>query len=244
MHVPQLGTAYLGFGTSQPPFDDRRVRRAFALGTDRERLVNVDLGATYAVVATGGCVPPGMPGHQPGIALPYDPERARRLLAEAGYPGGRGFPSTVGLAASAMAPWAKALRRQWQETLGVDVPWEIVDWTAYLERLAIQPPQLYGMGWVADYPDPDSLLRVSDFLHDTRWRHRGYDRLVKEAWRLPDWEVRLRLYERAEQILLEEVPILPMSYGGTAMLVKPWVTRYPMSAVRQHFWEEAILEPH
>jgi oligopeptide transport system substrate-binding protein len=238
-----LATACLGFGVNQPPLDDRRVRQALALATDRERLANVDLRG-MGPVATGGFVPLGIPGHQPGIALPYEPERARHLLTEAGYPDGRGFPSTVGLIFSAGTPYVEALQRQWQETLGVDVPWEIVDWATYLQRLDSQPPQLYGWGWGADYPDPDSFLRASDFRRHSRWRHEVYDRLVEEARRLPDWEARLRLYGQAEQILVEEVPILPLTYGGTPLLIKPWVTRYPVCADGRHFWEEVILEPH
>jgi len=88
---PRLSLDFAGFDVSRPPFDDRRVRRAFTLATDRETLADVILRG-YASPATGGFVPPGMPGHSPGIGLPYDPEAARRLLAEAGYPGGRGFP--------------------------------------------------------------------------------------------------------------------------------------------------------
>ncbi len=91
---PWLHTHYLSFNTSRPPFDDVRVRRAFVLAMDRETLSGVALGGTV-FPATGGFVPPNMAGHSPGIALPYDPDEARKLLAEAGYPGGRGFPPVV-----------------------------------------------------------------------------------------------------------------------------------------------------
>jgi len=89
--APWLATFYIGFDVTRPPFDDPRVRRAFTLATDRERLADVAMRG-YVSPATGGFVPPGMPGHSPGTGLPYDPEGARHLLAEAGYPGGLGFP--------------------------------------------------------------------------------------------------------------------------------------------------------
>ena len=89
--LPSANTGVLVFDASRPPFDDARVRRAFALCLDRERLVNEVWGA-YWFPAMGGFVPPGLPGHTPDVALPCDPERARQLLAEAGYPNGEGFP--------------------------------------------------------------------------------------------------------------------------------------------------------
>ena len=89
---PALDTTYVGFNVSRPPFNNRRVRQALALAIDRETLASVVLGG-YDSPALGGFVPPGMPGHSPGIGWPFDPERARRFLAEAGYPEGRGFPA-------------------------------------------------------------------------------------------------------------------------------------------------------
>jgi ABC-type oligopeptide transport system substrate-binding subunit len=242
LSVPSMATSYLGFGTRRSPFDDRRVRQAFALATYRER-VHPAFHGVYTP-ATGGYVPPGMPGHQAGIALPYDPEGARRLLAEAGYPGGRGFPVTVGLTLHVIRPYLEPLQKRWQEVLGVDIPWESADWTMFHDRMANRPQQLYCIAWGADYPDPDSFLRTSNFRHYTRWRHEVYDRLVEQARRVPDWEERLTLYGRAERILVEEAPILPLSYQRRTLLIKPWVTRYPASAAREHFWEEVILEPH
>ncbi|NIU61783.1 MAG: peptide ABC transporter substrate-binding protein, partial [Pseudomonas stutzeri] len=97
---------------------DLRVRRAFSLATDRETFANVFLGG-LAFPATGGFIPPGMPGHSAGIGLPYDPEGARRLLAEAGYPGGRGFPAVETLS-SRGSNEEGGLPAQWRENLGVE----------------------------------------------------------------------------------------------------------------------------
>ncbi len=118
----ELGTYYVGFDVSRPPFDDRRVRQAFTLATDREALAHVTLRG-YVFPASGGLVPPRMPGHSPEIGLRYDPETARQLLAEAGYPGGRGFPTLESLAPDwyLAHPSLGHLAGQWHENLGVTI---------------------------------------------------------------------------------------------------------------------------
>ena len=163
-----LGTRYLGFNCGRSPFDDQQVRRAFALAIDRERLAAEAVGGT-ARAATGGFVPPGMPGHSPGIALPYDPAEARRLLSEAGYPAGRGFPSVQALAGSGVAVPAY-LRAQWKEALGVDIAWEQMEWAAYLARLSSQLPDLWWIGWSADYPDPEIFLGTGHYSYGSYLR--------------------------------------------------------------------------
>ncbi|GAG42728.1 unnamed protein product, partial [marine sediment metagenome] len=117
LSVPTVTTHYVGFDVSRPPFDDPRVRRAFVLATDRETLADGVLRGTVSP-ATGGFVPPGMLGHSPGIALPCDPDRARLLLAEAGYPGGRGFPDVGFPTDHRRVPHGEYLQAQWRENLG------------------------------------------------------------------------------------------------------------------------------
>ena len=102
----------MAFDVRRAPFDDPRVRRAFAYALDRETLAGVTLGG-YFSPASGGLVPPGMPAHSPGIGLPYSPERARDLLAEAGYPGGRGFPTVDFVSAPARGAACKHLHTQY-----------------------------------------------------------------------------------------------------------------------------------
>ncbi|GAG26266.1 unnamed protein product, partial [marine sediment metagenome] len=118
--LPRLQTGYVGFDVDRPPFDDPRVRRAFALATDRETLADVVLRG-YRFPATGGFIPPGMPGHSGGIGLPYDPDQARQLLAEAGYPGGHSFPDIDALKFRRLPdPVSNYLQTQWQENLGIE----------------------------------------------------------------------------------------------------------------------------
>jgi oligopeptide transport system substrate-binding protein len=242
---PRLWTPYVGFDVSRPPFDDVRVRRAFAFATDRETLADVVLRG-YDSPATGGFIPPGMPGHSAGIGLPYDPEQARQLLAEAGYPGGRGFPPADLLARRSDESQSEYLQAQWRENLGIEIEitWETMEYEMFFGRLRREPPSMFLLGWIADYPDPDSFLRISTFLHWTRWKNETYDRLVEEARRIMDQGERMRLYGQADRILIEEAAILPLYYLRSHLLVKPWVKKYPTSAIKWWFWKDVIIEPH
>jgi ABC-type transport system substrate-binding protein len=172
--APSLSTLYIGFEVSRPPFDDPRVRRASTLATDRQTLADVAMKG-YTFPATGGLVPPGMPGHSPGIGLPYDPEGARHLLTEAGYPAGRGFPVLDALVA-ADRPFADAaslyLQAQWLEDLVVEITWSQMDWGKLMkDRLDREAPHVWGMAWAADYPDPDSFLRAARWRVRTKWQN-------------------------------------------------------------------------
>jgi ABC-type oligopeptide transport system substrate-binding subunit len=243
--VPDLGISYVGFAADRPPFDDRRVRRAFTLATDRETLSDV-AGGGYRFPAMGGFVPPGMPGHSPGIGLPYDPEAGRRLLAEAGYPGGRGFPTIGALAPHrpSALPIVAYLKAQWLENLGIEVTWKQMEWGRFLDRLSAETPDVWYMAWLADYPDPDSFLRCSTWRGYTNWQDEIYDGLVEGARQVTNQEERMRMYRQADRILVEEAPVLPCQYGRIILLVKPWLSRFPTSATGWWFWKDVVIEPH
>jgi oligopeptide transport system substrate-binding protein len=241
--VPWLLTWYVGFDVSRPPFDDVRVRRAFALATDRETLADVVLRG-YVSPATGGYVPPGMPGHSPGIGLPYDPEQAQHLLAEAGYPGGCSLPTVDSLVPYGRESLSEYLQAQWREDLGVETTWEAMEWAKYLDGLEREPPHIFLCGWLADYPDPDSFLRANPVRRWTRWQNGAYDRLVEEARQVTDQGKRMKLYGQADRILVEEAAIVPLTYERLHLLVQPWVRRYPTSAIKYWFWKDVIIEPH
>jgi len=242
---PFPSIAYIGFDVNRPPFDDPRVRRAFTLATDRATLADVILRG-FAFPTTGGFVPPGIPGHSPGIGLPYDPEQARRLLAEAGYQGGLGFPTVEALAADVPA-WASTteyLQAQWLENLGVEITWKPMAWRDFLDTLSRETPHTWAMGWSADYPDPDSFLRASEWRVTGGWQNEVYDALVEGARRVMNQWERISMYEQAERIMAEEAPVLPLFYMRFHLLVKPWVRRYPTSPHKLWFWKDVIIEPH
>jgi oligopeptide transport system substrate-binding protein len=240
--APWLATIFVGFDASRPPFNDPRVRRAFVHTIDRETLAEVVMrGSVFP--ATGGFVPPGMPGHSAGIALPHDPDRAQRLLAEAGYPSGRGFPMVNTLIFRGHVP--EYLQAQWRENLGVEIRWDIArDWATFCDRLDRERPHLFGLGQHSAYGDPDYLLRACFVRRWPRWRNEVYDRLVEEARRVTDQGERMTLYHEADAMLVQEAAIMPLGYTRLHLLVKPWVSRFPTSAIKRWFCKDAIIEPH
>jgi oligopeptide transport system substrate-binding protein len=241
--VPRLITMFLQFDVSRPPFDDVRVRQAFVLAADREALVKTIRPDCFP--AMGGFVPPGMPGYTPGVSLPYDPGQARRLLDESGYPGGRDFPVVASLTLPDRLDVGENLRAQWKENLGVEINLEKVEPHAFTDRLNRQVPHLVILGWRADYPDPDNFLRVRiGDLQRHQWHNERYDHLVRQAQRSLDQAQRLKLYEKAERILAEEAPIMPLFHRSTRLLVKPWVTRFPATGLREWFLKDVIINSH
>jgi ABC-type oligopeptide transport system substrate-binding subunit/DNA-binding SARP family transcriptional activator len=240
--APWLATIYVGFDASRPPFDDPRVRQAFVHTIDRERLANVVMRG-YLFPATGGFVPPGMPGHSAGIALPHDPGRARRLLAEAGYPSGHGFPTVDALVFRDHVP--DYLRAEWQDNLGVEIAWNTaMDWATFRERLDRERPHVFGLGQAAAHADPDWFLRACDARRWTRWRDEAYDGLVEEARRVPDQRKRMGLYHTADRLLVQEAAIMPLGYTRLHLLAKPWVSRFPTSASTRWCLKDVVIEPH
>jgi ABC-type oligopeptide transport system substrate-binding subunit/class 3 adenylate cyclase len=238
LFTPQLSTVHLAFLVDREPFDDVRVRQAFVHALDRGRLVREAWDGLYRP-AEGGFVPPGMPGHSSDIGLAFDPDRARLLLAEAGYPEGERFPG-VRLIYSG-GPGAESvisfLQCAWKEILDVSVDAVNVGWEDLVERRG--PAGLVLCGWRADYPDPDHMLRAtfhsSEGLNMPGWCNARFDRLVGEAARVADQGKRMALYREAERILVaEEAVVMPLGYAQGRILAKPWVTvpRVPPALLR------------
>ena len=244
--APELWALWMGLDITRPPFHDRRVRQAFALALDREAMAR-ELGS-YAATATGGVVPPGMPGHSPGIALPYSPEAAMELLAQAGYGtrAGLRFPR-VELwypTRPAVAAPVQYLINQWRRGLGVEISAEAMEWTPYLERLARSLPHICAICWRADYPDPDNFLRAALGMYRGGMPRQPYEELLETARHTTDQPERMRLYRQADRMVVEEALIVPLTYGDTHYLVKPWVKRYPLSSIGPPFWKDVVIEPH
>jgi oligopeptide transport system substrate-binding protein len=238
--MPMQSVYFVGFDTSRPPFADVRVRRAFTMAVDRERLAN-EVFEGLPDPVTGGFVPPSIPGHSPGIGLPYDPAQARQLLAEAGYPEGQGLilDELVWIDAGRSMP--ENVKSQWTGNLNVEVTVEIMDWESVLDTSRSR--NVFFGGWGADYPDPDSFLRVGVRNLLPRWQNDQFDLLLEKAQRTLDQSERMRFYQEADKILVEEAVVIPTAYPHQLYLVKPWA-KTPVGKITDWDFKDVILEPH
>ncbi len=240
---PQFITIFVGFDIDSPPFNNPLVRRAFALATDQDMLVNV-AGRGFHEPALGGGLPSGMPGHSPGIGLPYDPEESRRCLAQAGYPDGKGFPDVHMLVSDFRRAEAEQLVAMWQDTLRVHVRLVTTELELTGDMVRAQSPAMFYYGWAVDYPDPDNFLRVCVGWMLPTWQEPAYWSRIEYARRTLTQSERLDFYRQADRLLIDGVAILPLSYARVHLLVKPWVKRYPLSVMRVRYWKEVVLDAH
>ncbi len=213
--APLSGVYYYSYNVNRPPFNDVRVRQALAMAVDRVTLVRdvTKAGETPAYNFT----PAGVGGYVCRTHVRYDPAAARRLLAEAGYPDGRGFPK-VTLLYNTMDSHriiAEAIQQMWKRTLNIDVELYNQEWKVYLDSMHMQNYQICRAGLTVDPYDPSLFLRTFTTgygYNDTGWSNPEYDRLLQEAARLPDSRERFAIYQKMEAILLHDMPIIPLYF--------------------------------
>jgi oligopeptide transport system substrate-binding protein len=242
--APQLCTYYYGFVNSKPPFDDVNVRKAFAMAIDRQSLIdNVVKGDQ---LPAHSFAPPGIFGNvadnlEIGASLVMDDYaaqvgEAQALLEQAGYPTGEGIDITLGHNTSeAHAQIAQAVQAMWQEAFpAANIDIENQEWAVYLDTLLPdspdeEKPNVYRLGWCADYPDSNNWLNdvfnSKSTQNYAKFNNEEYDALVTEAAFEEDPDRRLDLYTQAEEILINDVQaIAPIYYYTYVRLYKPWVT--------------------
>jgi oligopeptide transport system substrate-binding protein len=224
---PDLSVSYIGFNTKTPPFDDPKVRQAFAMSIDRDQIARVVL-KNMAPVANG-IMMPGLPGYdQNSQALPYDPARAKQLLSESKYGSAAGLGSVtiteIGGGANAGVA-TQAILEMWRNNLGVEVSIAQAEAASFFEDLDRGRLQMFDIGWIMDYPDAEDIIDL--LFHSTsRQNNTGYsnpqvDALVVQARTELDQTKRQQLYREAEKIIIQDAPWAPLFFGRSHMVVKP-----------------------
>ena len=242
--APSLCTYYFGFNTTKKPFDNKLVRQAFSYALDRQKLIDTVLKGGQKPAKTFAC--PGIfgtPAEDPNFkGIEFNAETAKKLLADAGYPGGKGLPEITLMFNTSQGHQriAEFAQQNWKEVLGVEVKLTNQEWKVYLETVAKDAPQIFRMGWCADYPDENNW--VLEVFHSTksdnriRWKNAEFDKLTEEAAAAADPAKRKELYAKAEKILcVDEAAIIPVYYYTTVVCNKPYVERTFAALGNQHY---------
>ena len=242
---PLSDSFFLRFNVTRPPLNDKRVRQALARAIDREAIVrDVLYGSRQPAYAL---TPPDTGGYTPAARIPTDLAAARRLLAEAGYPGGRNFPHlAIQMNTDAInAKIFEAVQEMWRRELGIGVTLVNQDFRVWLDNQRTLSYQISRSRWVGDYNDPSTyldLFKSGSGNNQTGWANAEYDRLNDQADRTLDPARRFDLLQRAEALLLDEAPIAPIYYGTRTYLIRPYVRGWVPSLLGIHRYQGVWLE--
>jgi len=243
---PFLSVYFYRLNVNHPVLSDVRVRRALAVSVNKMKLTQTVLRG--AQVPAESFTPRGIGGYSPPTGLASDPNLARRMLAEAGYPDGIGFPDLEILFNSSENHRliAEAIQEMWRRELGIDALLVNQDLRVYLENRRMINYEVCRSGWVADYVDPLSflgLLTLTNVDNQTGWSNPEYDRLIDATRQELNRQIRHDLFRRAEEILLDEVPVIPIYHYSTIRLVDPRVRGWAPHPLDQHPYKFVYLEP-
>lgn len=241
---PMMTVYFYRINVTKPALNNKLVRQAISLAINRQEILDTVTGA--GEVAAYSIVPPGIPGYTPATTAPYNPERARQLLAEAGYPGGEGMPTLEILfnTSEDHAAIAEMIQQQLRKTLNLDVRLRNEEWNSYQISQQQLQYDISRSGWIGDYLDPNTFLDM--FVTDgpnnqTGWKNAEYTRLIEEAAAgLSDIQrdtlsiavgvagpvsipTRMDLLHQAEVILMDELPVIPLYFYVSKNMVRPYV---------------------
>ena len=244
---PYLGNYFYRINTKLPHLSDQRVRQALAMSIDSKQLTEQ--------VTKGGEVPaytftpPNTLGYTAKSAFEFNPEKARKLLAEAGYPDGKDFPVTELLynTSESHRKIAVAIQQMWNQYLGVNIILNNQDWKVYLDSVGNGDYSIASAGWIGDYVDPNTFLDMwvtEGGNNHTGWSNPRYDELIlKLAPTIPDRAMRYKLMAEAEAILLEDMPIIPIYIYNSKSLVHPSLKGLQPNILDYVLYKNLSLDP-
>lgn len=226
---PQLGTYFYRFNTTQEPFDDPLVRRALSLAIDRDAIVSKVTRAGQ--VPAGSFAPPGAGGFEPATLVSFEPEEARRLLAEAGYPRGEGFPAADLLynTSESHRTIAEAIQQMWKTELGIELNLYNQEWKVYLDSLDNLDYFVARAGWVAVYDDANQFLEIftpGNPNNHTGWVSEKYRDLHAQSMRESVPAKRQDMLQELDAMLVEQAVVAPIYHYTNSYLIDPRVKNW------------------
>jgi oligopeptide transport system substrate-binding protein len=244
---PYLGTYFYSINSTRPVLSDARVRRALSLAVDRKLLAET---VTQGIYQPGySVVPPGTMGYQPPQLFDYDPKEARRLLAEAGYPDGQGFPGFTMLynTLEQHQKIAVAIQQMWQQELGIKIELQNQEWQVYLNAQQLMDYDVVRRGWIGDYVDPNNFLDLfitNGGNNNTGFSNERYDEIIlREAPATTDRDKRYALYNEAEKLLIDAMPVIPLYVYQSKHLNDPSLKGMPINIMDSRNWKYVYLDP-
>jgi len=257
--VPALSVQYYGFNTKLEPFQKKSVREAFSYAIDRRKIAKYVLKGGVASPAHFGIVPPSMPEYNAAATQGYqfNPKKARKLLADAGYPNGKGFPNItlqLNSGGGRNEQVAEAVQAMLKENLNIEMGLSIVEWSQHLESQERSKAAFFRAGWIADYPEPENFLNLfygklvpkkldaRSYPNTTRLQSVVFDSLYEKALSSINDSLRYELYQQAEQVAVAEAPMMFIFYDLDERLLSKDVRDYPINPMDRRDYKTVWLE--
>jgi oligopeptide transport system substrate-binding protein len=242
---PFVADYFYRLNTNRKPLDNPKVRLALNLAVNRDEIVTNITRAKQRPET--GLVPPGMDGYETLDIIHYDPERARQLLAEAGYPNGKGFPKFNILINTheAHRVIAEAIQQMWKQELNIDVGIENQEWKVYLQSQNSLNYDMCRGGWIGDYMDPSTFLTIwttGNGNNATGWSNPAYDRLIEQVAQTGDPQKRFDILHDAERLFLSEPAVVCIYWYTRVYLLDPSVKNWNPLALDVHNFKYVDLE--
>lgn len=258
--VVSMSIQYYGFLTTGKIFNKKALRQAFAYAIDRQKLVDYTLKGS-ALPGSNGFVPPAFElyGQDAVKGYGFDPAKARQLLAEAGYPEGKGLPEItlqINSGGKRNEQVAEVVQKMLSENLNAKVNITKLPFAQHLEMQETGKVEFWRAGWIADYPDPENFLNflwsknlpadpsARTYTNTFRYKNANFDALLEEALRSTDDAKRFELYKKADQIATDDAPFLPLYYDKDKRLLQKRVRNFPQNPMEYRVLHEVYFEPN
>ena len=260
-NTPAQSTFYYGFQHKGNLFNNKNLRLAFNYAIDRESIVNYTLQGE-GVPGIYGIVPPAFKNYNNSsklIGYKYDPEKARKHMADAGYPNGKGFPKITLQINSGGGDrniqTAEVIQKMLKENLDIDVHIDVMPFAQHLDALETGKAEFWRTAWIADYPDPENFLNLlygqhipatlpeKSYINSVRYYSPAFDSLFKAGLREVDPEKRNELYLMAEQTAIDDGAVMPIFYDENTRLIQVYVKDFDINSMEYRDFSRVYLDP-